>query len=83
MFIENETEKFQKEALEILENAENKSEAIVQVIQKAQELKYEEIINELKQEEEKAKSDEQYAKALNLRILNAEEKEFYQKLKHS
>ncbi len=81
MFIENETEKFQKEALEILENAENKSEAIVQVIQKAQELKYEEIINELKQEEEKAKSDEQYAKALNLRILNAEEKEFYQKLK--
>ena len=56
MFIENETEKFQKEALEILENAENKSEAIVQVIQKAQELKYEEIINELKQEEEKAKS---------------------------
>ena len=53
MFIENETEKFQKEALEILENAENKSEAIVQVIQKAQELKYEEIINELKQKEKK------------------------------
>lgn len=81
MKIENQTEKFQEEALELLEKAENKSEAIVQVIQMAQEAKYEEIINELKKEEEKAKSDEQYAKSLNLRILNAEEKEFYQKLK--
>lgn len=81
MKIENQSEKFQEEALELLEKAENKSEAIVQVIQMAQEAKYEEIINELKKEEEKAKSDEQYAKSLNLRILNAEEKEFYQKLK--
>lgn len=81
MKIENQIEKFQEEALELLEKAENKSEAIVQVIQMAQEAKYEEIINELKKEEEKAKSDEQYAKSLNLRILNAEEKEFYQKLK--
>ncbi len=82
MKIENQTEKFQKEALEMLEKAENKSEAILEVIQKAQELKYEEVINELKEEQEKAKSDEQYAKSLNLRILNAEEKEFYQKLKN-
>lgn len=81
MKIENQTQKFQEEALELLENAENKSEAILQVIQMAQEAKYEEVINELKKEEEKAKSDEQYAKSLNLRILNAEEKEFYQKLK--
>lgn len=81
MKIENQTEKFQKEALEILEKAENKSEAILQVIQMAQDAKYEETINELKREEEKARSDEQYAKTLNLRILNAEEKEFYQKLK--
>lgn len=81
MKIENQTQKFQEEALEILEKAENKSEAILQVIQMAQEAKGEEIINELKKEEEKAKSDEQYAKSLNLRILNAEEKEFYQKLK--
>lgn len=81
MKIENVNEKFQEEAMEILENAENKSEAILQVIQMAQEAKAEEIINELKAEEEKAKSDEQYAKSLNLRILSAEEKEFYQKLK--
>lgn len=77
----NVSEKFQKEAMEILENAENKSEAILQVIQMAQEAKAEEIINELKAEEEKAKSDEQYAKSLGLRMLSAEEKEFYQKLK--
>lgn len=77
----NVSEKFQKEAMEILENAENKSEAILKVIQMAQEAKAEEIINELKAEEEKAKSDEQYAKSLGLRILNAGEKEFYQKLK--
>ncbi len=81
MKIENQSEKFQKEAMELLENAENKSEAILQVIQMAQDAKYEEVINELKKEEERAKSDEQYAKSLNLRILNAEEKEFYQKLK--
>ena len=82
MKIENETEKFQKEALELLENAENKSEAILQVIHMAQEAKYDEIISELKEEQEKAKSDEQFAKSLDLRILNAEEKEFYQKLKN-
>lgn len=81
MKIENQNEKFQKEAMELLESAENKSEAILQVIQMAQDAKYEEVINELKKEEERAKSDEQYAKSLNLRILNAEEKEFYQKLK--
>ncbi len=81
MKIENQNEKFQKEAMELLENAENKSEAILQVIKMAQDVKYEEVINELKKEEERAKSDEQYAKSLNLRILNAEEKEFYQKLK--
>lgn len=81
MKIENQNEEFQKEAMEILESAENKSEAILQVIQMAQDLKYEDVISELKKEEEKAKSDEQYAKSLNLRILNAEEKEFYQKLK--
>lgn len=80
MKIENGTEKFQKEALELLENAENKSEAILQVIQMAQEAKHEEIINELKEEQERAKSDEQFAKSLNLRILNSKEKEFYQKL---
>lgn len=83
MKIENQTEKIQKEALELLENAENKSEAIVEVIQMVQEAKYEEVINELKQQEEKARSDEQYAKSLNLRILNAEEKEFYQKIQES
>lgn len=83
MRIENQTEKLQEEALELLEKSENKSEAILQVIQMVQDAKYEEVINELKKEEEKAKSDEQYAKSLNLRILNAEEKEFYQKLKDS
>ena len=81
MKIENQNEKFQEKAMEILENAENKSEAILEVIQMVQELKADEIINELKAEQEKAKSDEQYAKSLNLRVLNAEEKEFYQKLK--
>ena len=81
MKIENQNEKFQEKAMEILENAENKSEAILEVIQMVQEAKADEIINELKAEQEKAKSDEQYAKSLNLRVLNAEEKEFYQKLK--
>ena len=52
MKIENQNEKFQKEAMELLENAENKSEAILQVIQMAQDVKYEEVINELKKEEE-------------------------------
>ena len=81
MKIENKFEKINQEALELLEKAENKSEAIVQVVQMLQSAKFEEQINELKKEEERAKSDEQYAKVLNLRILNAEEKEFYQKLK--
>ena len=58
MKIENQNEKFQEKAMEILENAENKSEAILEVIQMVQEAKADEIINELKAEQEKAKSDE-------------------------
>ena len=46
MRIENQTEKLQDEALELLEKSENKSEAILQVIQMVQDAKYEEVINE-------------------------------------
>lgn len=73
-------ENFQEEALEILNSSEDKADAILQVIQKAQELKFGEVIEELKKEQEKAENDKEYAKSLGLRSLNAKEKEFYQKL---
>ena len=82
MKIENQNvnEEMQEKALDILENSTNKSEAILQVITLIQEAKGQEIINELKAEQERAKSDEQYLKSLNLRVLSAEEKDFYQKI---
>lgn len=81
MNLENVMEKTTEEALELLQNAEDKSQAIVQVIEKIVSAKNSDLIKELKAQEERAKSDEQYAKSLNLRILSKDEKEFYEKFK--
>ncbi len=84
MTLENKDTKMKnaiEEAKEILQNNKDKSEAIVQAIEKINEVQYSEIINEIVSQSEKAESDKEYAKSLGLRPLSKEEKDFYEKLK--
>lgn len=71
----------QKEIVQSLETAENKSEAIYAAMDKMLSVKYEKMIEELTEQNEKAAADEDYRKSLNLRVLSKEETSFYEKLK--
>lgn len=71
----------QKEIVQSLETAENKSEAIYAAMDKMLSVKHEKMIEELTEQNEKAAADEDYRKSLNLRVLSKEETSFYEKLK--
>lgn len=71
----------QKEIVQSLETAENKSEAIYEAMDKMLSVKYEKLIEELTEQNAKAAADEDYRKSLNLRVLSKEETSFYEKLK--
>lgn len=71
----------QKEIVQSLETAENKSEAIYAAMDKMLSVKYEKMIEELTEQNAKAAADEDYRKSLNLRVLSKEETSFYEKLK--
>lgn len=70
-----------KEVIEKLKNADDKPAAIVEVIDEIVSQKYNGLINEIKEESEKAIADGEFAKSLNLRNLSNEEKKFYEALK--
>ncbi len=72
----------QEEALDILQKSEDKSQAIIQVIEKINEAEHANLIAEITMQAAMAKSDEDYAKKLGLRVLNKEEKVFCEKLKN-
>lgn len=72
----------QEEALKILQESEDKPQAIVEAMEKINEVQYEEIIQEIVEQSNKAESDKEYAKALGLRTLSKEEKEFFEALKN-
>lgn len=72
----------QEEALKILQESENKAEAIVEAMEKINEVQYDELIQEIVEQSNKAESDKEYAKTLGLRTLNKEEKEFFEALKN-
>lgn len=78
---ENAMKKAQEEALEILQNTEDKSEAVLQAITKINEAEHAGLIAEITMEAARAEADNEYAKKLGLRTLNKEEKEFYELLK--
>lgn len=81
MNLENKMSNAIEEAKEILQTNDDKSEAIVQAIEKINEAKYSEIINEVVSQSEKNDSEKEYAKSLGLRTLSKEEKSFYEALK--
>lgn len=72
----------QEEALKILQNSENKAEAIVEAMEKINEVQYDEIISEITEQSQKANSDADFANKMGLRVLSKEEKEFYEALKN-
>lgn len=78
---ETKIKKAQEEALEILQKSDDKSQAIVDAIEKINEAEHANLIAEITMQAAMAKSDEEYSKKLGLRTLNKEEKEFYEKLK--
>lgn len=71
----------QEEALKILQEGEDKSQAIIDAVEKIASVQYEEVINEIQEQATKAESDKAYAKSLGLRTLSKEEKTFYTALK--
>lgn len=72
----------QEEALKILQNSEDKSQAIIDAMEKINEVQYDDIIQEIVGQSERAKVDKEYAKTLGLRTLSKEEKEFFEALKN-
>ncbi len=72
----------QEEALKILQEGEDKAEAIVEAMEKINEVQYNELIQEITEQAERATSDKEYAKTLGLRTLSKEEKEFFEALKN-
>ena len=78
----NEIDKeLQQKVVDLLEGAENKSEAIAQAADMIASKKYEKLIAELTEQNARAAADEGYRKSLNLRMLSKEETEFYEKFR--
>jgi len=80
-FNETKMKQAQEEALKILQETEDKSQAVIDAIDKIMSVQNEELINEIQEQAQRAESDEVYAKSLGLRTLSKEEKEFYEALK--
>ena len=72
----------QEEALKILQESEDKSQAIIEAMEKINEVQYADLIAEIEEQSVKAESDTAYAKSLGLRTLSKEEKTFYEALKN-
>lgn len=72
----------QEEALKILQESEDKSQAIVDAVEKIASVQYEDLITEIQEQATKAESDTAYAKSLGLRTLSKEEETFYEALRN-
>ena len=71
----------QEEALKILQESDDKSQAVVEAVEKITSVQYEDLITEIQEQSVKAESDAAYAKSLGLRTLSKEETKFYEALK--
>lgn len=69
----------QKKVKELLDTAEDKSEAIYQAADMIVTAKYQKLIDELTEQNARAAADEDYRKSLGLHALSKEETEFYEK----
>ena len=69
-----------EELKDLLEKSEDKSEAILEVADRIAHERYEDMIAQLREQQERAESDKAYRETLNLRHLSKEEKDFYEKI---
>ncbi len=81
MKIDGMNKELQQKVMELLNTAEDKSEAIYQAADMIVTAKYQKLINELTEQNARAAADEDYRKSLGLHVLSQEEKEFYEKFK--
>ena len=79
---EKNIEKIKENAVNALNEAEDKSKAIVDVVEQLTNCLFGDVKNKILFDFELSKSDEDYKKRLGLRVLNKEEVSFYQKLKN-
>lgn len=75
-------QKLKEELKGILEQSEDKSDAILQAADRIVTERYKELIDGILVQQERAESDKAYRETLNLRALSKEEKDFYEKLKN-
>lgn len=78
MKIDTLTPEFQQKVREMINNAEDKSQAIYDAAVMIIEEKNKELIGELVEQNAKASSDEAYRKTLGLHVLSKEEEKFYE-----
>lgn len=80
MKFNNVNQEVQNKALELLNNAEDKSQAILQVIEMLNTASHEDLIVQLQEENETFKANVQLKDKLGLRTLSKNEQTFYKKL---
>jgi HK97 family phage major capsid protein len=73
----NKMKEAKEQALKILQNTEDKSQAVADAVETLVSAYNSELIQEITEQANKAESDKDYAKSLNLRVLSSKEKEFY------
>lgn len=74
-------DQLKQEWIQELEQAEDKSAAIMKVMEEYAEAANSNVIAEIKSEAEKSESDRDYAQRMDLRPLSKKEKDFYEKIK--
>ena len=74
-------EELKQKVKKLLDEAEDKSQAIYEAADMIAAAKHQQLINELVEQNEKAAADEEYRKSLGLRKLSKEETQFYEKFK--
>ena len=81
MKIDGLDKELKEQVLQLLNDAEDKSEAIYQAADMIATAKHKKLIDELTEQNAKAAVDVEYRKRLGLRSLSTEEKQFYEKFK--
>ena len=81
MKMDDKNKELREKAVQMLNEAENKSEAIYEVAEMIAREKHEELIRELTEQNARAAADADYRRSLGLHELSQEEKGFYEKFK--
>lgn len=74
-------EKLKEKVMQLLNDSDDKSEAIYQAAEMIIEAKHKDLIDELVEQNARAAADEEYRKRLGLRNLSDKEKQFYESMK--